>query len=101
MTFNGIRPSVVGMPWYKRADYRRILEIMDDAEQLPTTFDKWQGRAESMERQQIRAGIPVIRAYIDPDKFVAWCAETGCKVDAEARMAWGNLAAYRTANGQH
>ncbi len=39
---------VVGVPWYTRQNYRRILEIMEDAHLLPSTFDKWLHAAEEV-----------------------------------------------------
>lgn len=82
--------SAVGIPWYKRADYALILEVMEDKEKLPLTFDKWQSKAEQFERQAKASGKTVARAYIDPDHFVAWCAENGLHVDANARGRWAS-----------
>lgn len=91
--------SAIGIAWYKRSDYARILEIMEDREKLPVTFDKWQSKAEQLERQSRAAGKTVVRAYIDPDHFVAWCAANKVHVDANARMRWGNEVAYRELSG--
>lgn len=75
----------VGITWYKRADYKRILEIMVDRENLPPTFDKWQSLAEKAEEMIRRQGRVPLRAHLDPDKFVAWCAERGLDINANAR----------------
>lgn len=101
MSAGGLRVSVTGIGWYKRADYARVLEVMEDRERLPPTFDKWQRKAEDMERKLQSQGMRVIRAHIDPEKFVAWCAERGLNVDADARMRWGNEAAIREVRGAH
>ena len=29
------------MSWYRAEDYRRILEIMEDADKLHSTYDQW------------------------------------------------------------
>lgn len=88
---------VVGVAWYERDDYPRILEIMTDAEKLPRTYNQWKQRAELSESQQRAAGRSVVRAIIKPDDFVAWCAGNGHKVDAKGRMAFANAEAARYA----
>lgn len=87
--------SAAGIAWYKRADYSRILEIMDDREVFSPTFDKWQSKAEDTERQMKARGFVVVRAHIDPEHFAAWCAANDLNVDAKARTRWGNEAARR------
>lgn len=47
-----LQVRALGMAWYRRQDYGRILEIMEDAHLLPPTFDKWLGKAEKLESQQ-------------------------------------------------
>ena len=31
--------------WYRREDYDRILAIMDDAEEFPSSFEEWEDTA--------------------------------------------------------
>jgi hypothetical protein len=59
----------IGIPWYFRQDYRRILDIMKDADTLPTTYDAWLRKAEKVESDYKRQGFVVVRAIIDPSKF--------------------------------
>lgn len=84
---------LVALPWYRRADYPRILQIMADADQLPVTYDKWLGRAEQMERHLARQGHATMRVNIDPDQFVAWCAASGQNIDNRARSLFASEAA--------
>jgi hypothetical protein len=76
---------VVSIPWYRRRDYPRLLEIMDDAGNLPVTYDAWHTTAERGERELKAAGSVVVRAPITPDEFVIWCRELGLKPGADAR----------------
>lgn len=92
--------GAVGIAWYERSDYSRILEIMDDAEKLPRTYDRWKQIAERGESQLRSAGHIVVRAVIKPDDFVAWCSRHGHEVDAKGRMAFANVEAARHARGQ-
>jgi formylglycine-generating enzyme required for sulfatase activity len=85
--------SVVGIAWYERADYPRILEIMTDRDKLPPTFNKWEKLAEDTERTAKGRGITVVRAKIKPDEFVDWCAKNGLNVGAEGRTRYGALVA--------
>lgn len=86
--FRDPRFAGTGLAWYRRQDYPRILQIMADAELLPPTFDKWQGKAEKLEREIARKGGKPVRVQIDPDKFVAWCTAHGHDVDAAGRRAF-------------
>lgn len=93
--------SAVGFAWYYRGDYPRILQIMTDADVLPSTYDKWIRAAESAEKQAQKSGRQVVRAIIDPDTFVTWCAARNMEPNAEARMAYANEEAYRAVKGRH
>lgn len=85
---------IVGIPWYFRQDYARILEIMEDAHLLPATYDRWLKRAEEVEGNFRRQGHVVVRAIIDPSKFSIWCEANSLNVDANARTRWANEVAY-------
>ncbi len=91
----------VGIAWYSRQDYRRALEIMEDADQLPGTFDQWLKRAEATEREIKRAGHVVVRAIIKPEEFAAWCRAKGLNIDTEARTEWASEFALQQANDTH
>lgn len=80
----------IGIPWYRRDNYRRIREVMADRDILPPTFDKWLGLAETAERRLRKEGHLVFRAPLDADEFVKWCRIKGCATDASARAAWGS-----------
>lgn len=94
-------PSAIGMSWYRRESYSRILEIMEDADKLPLAYDQWLKKAEAGESELQRAGHVVVRAVIDPDEFAAWCLARNLKVDAQARMQWASECALRQFKGSH
>jgi hypothetical protein len=77
--------SVVGVPWYSRQNYARILEVMEDAHVLPPTFDKWLYLAEKVLQNAVDKGLVPVKAHIDPEQFVAWCRQRSLHVDAGAR----------------
>lgn len=90
----------IGITWYNRSDYHAILEIMEDSDLLPSTFERWQGYAARRERREQRAGRIVVRAYANPREFAAWCIQTGQKADANARRSWAQTIARQSAT-QH
>ena len=85
----------VGIAWYRREDYAEILRIMQDAAELPTTWEKWFYAAERGARVLQKRGHIVVRAYIDPVDFPEWCRQRGLKLDAQARMQYANEYVYR------
>ncbi|MFN3686119.1 hypothetical protein [Salinarimonas sp.] len=89
------KTRAVGIAWYERDDYPRILEIMTDADTLPRTYDAWKKSAEGAERAVKGSGAHVVRAIIEPDKFRAWCLSNGLDVDAKARMRFASETAAR------
>ena len=91
----------IGMAWYTRQDYPRILEIMEDAEKLPPSYFAWSKAAERGKREAERQGQIVIRAIIDPDDFSLWCRARGLNVDAEARMRFANETACAAVKNTH
>lgn len=90
-----------GIAWYRRQDYPRILRVMDDAEVLPPTWEKWHYRADRLERDLKRRSAVTLRAVIDPDDFPAWCAAQGLNVDAHARNAFAAEMAARQVKDTH
>jgi len=92
---------VIGVAWYDREDYRRILEIMEDADTLPSTYDRWRYSVDKLVRKIERDGGIIIRAKIDPERFLAWCAERSLRVDAKARSTFASEAAYEAARQMH
>lgn len=91
----------MGMAWYKREDYPRILQIMEDADKLAPTHEKWQYAAHKGERELQAKGTLVIRAIIDPDEFLAYCARHELKVDAQARTRFAAERAAEQVRSTH
>lgn len=89
---------VIGMAWYRNeSDFKRCREICTDRDKLPLTFLDWLNKAEQGRKIQIAKGHIVVRAYIDPDNFAAWCMERGTTIDAAGRMAFASAEALRIA----
>ena len=61
--------------------------------QLPATYDAWLERAESTERQFQKAAFNVVRVWIRPVPFAAWCRARNVSPDQVARLTFVNEAA--------
>jgi hypothetical protein len=59
--------------WYRREDYDRIREIMDDGPAMPATFDEWEKIANKTIAQAKTQGVVIKPVIIDPVGFVAFC----------------------------
>jgi hypothetical protein len=91
----------IGMAWYLRRDYRRIVEIMDDGERFPPSFDAWLGIAETLETKFSDCGLSVIRVTIEPETFLAWRAARGLPADAALRDLFASECAFRQRDQTH
>jgi hypothetical protein len=92
----------MGLVWYRREDYPRILEIMMDAEKLPHTFDQWEKSiTEYARKTEAKGKVVIVRAVIDPDSFLEWCKGKGMLPNAQARIAFANEAAYQQVKTTH
>lgn len=79
------QPVLRAMVWYKEEDYDNLLNIFDDAELLPKTFEQWQQRAEEKKAEVEAAGDQVIKVFIDPETFPEWCNKKNMPMDANSR----------------
>jgi hypothetical protein len=60
-------------PWYRREDYARIREIMDDGDGLPATFDDWERAAKDQLTAVVARGIEIKPVILEPEEFLAYC----------------------------
>ena len=88
---------ITGIVWYRLESYDAARGIMEDKDQLPSTYSAWRISAEQGEKMLRRLGRTTTRAYIDPADFIAWCKDRGLKVDAEARHHFANWIALQAA----
>lgn len=90
-----LQVQAIGIPWYLESDYETLLALFTDGHKLPRSFLQWQDKAEQLRKRCVREGKIVVKAYIDPATFPAWCAARGCNVDAGSRMDFANTEAVR------
>jgi hypothetical protein len=83
--------DVIGIAWFKdEATYRRALAIFADPGNMPASFEDWKALV-AKECELIKAiGNVALRADIDPETFVSWCASRGHLANSQGRIAFVN-----------
>ena len=70
-----------------------LLALFSDPQNLPKTFEAWLEHAEHVEKQLQGVGFAVVRVFIHPHSFAAWCNERGVPANQRARLSFANEAA--------
>ncbi|MFC1816793.1 hypothetical protein ACFL0M_12860 [Thermodesulfobacteriota bacterium] len=83
--------DVIGIAWFKdEATYRRALAIFTDSENMPASFEDWKALVGRQCELIKDSGNIAIRADIDPETFIAWCASRGFEAKSRGRIAFVN-----------
>lgn len=83
-----VTDMAVGIPWYRKRDYDRILSIMTDRAQLPRSYESWRYRVEVLEQRLRDRGRSSVRTFIEPKNFSRWCASNRLKANAHSRLLY-------------
>lgn len=78
-------PSIQAMVWYKEEHWDTLMKLFSDSHLLPKNYADWLLRAEKMLKKVEDGGDVVIKVFIDPETFPAWCKEKGTEMDSNAR----------------
>jgi hypothetical protein len=81
----GGRPMVVGVAWFRAADWARLLEISEDRDKLEDSHSKWLEQANRALRGLEKGGLKARRVVIDLDELVQWSAAQKLPINSEAR----------------
>lgn len=79
------QPMLRAMVWYKEEHYDTLLELFDDADQLPKSYQDWLLRAEEKKNEVEALGDQVLKVFIDPETFPEWCEKKQLPKDAASR----------------
>jgi len=80
--------DAVGIPWYRKRDYERILALMTDRAHMPRSYERWRHRVTILEQRLRDTGRPTMRMTIDPKVFSRWCSAYRLKANAHARLLY-------------
>jgi hypothetical protein len=75
--------------WYRREDYERIREIMDDGDKMPRTFDEWEANAKRGIARAAAMGVTLKTIVFDPEEFIVFCDSKKIPRDSQARAMFG------------
>ena len=78
----------VGLARYRKDQWQRWLETVDDRSRWEDTYEAWQTHAEVMADRLRRAGLEVIFVDLDADEFAQWRRSRGYKNDSESRSRY-------------
>lgn len=87
--------KTVGVPWFRKEDYPKLLLLLPDASYLPRTYEEWMVEASSFCESLNRDGVGTIKIVIDLDNFPFWCARQNKKLDVSARRDFAHEMATR------
>ena len=77
--------TVIGVAWYRREQWDRLLEIAADRDQLEGTYDEWKANAEAALPKLVRSGILPRKIDVDVEELLRWCHAQKCPGDGSAR----------------
>ena len=81
--------DVIGIAWFKdEPTYRRALASFADPENLPGSFEDWKALVARQCELIRESGNTAIRADIEPETFLVWCASRGFKANSSGRIAF-------------
>jgi hypothetical protein len=89
--------SPVGICWYRPEDYARLMAMFTDRQRLADTYEEWLKEAKKVSGTLTLEGFNIVKVYIDPETFPAWCKKNGLEMDAKARAQY----ALGIAQGKH
>jgi hypothetical protein len=78
-------PIVPGIGWYSREQYRRLIEVSEDAENMSPTWEDWEANARKLLSTLRSEGIPARELPIDVEEMISWCRAQGKPVNGAAR----------------
>ena len=82
------RETRLGMAWFRRGQWARVLEVSADRGLLEDTYDEWLAAATRLLRDLRAQGIDVEKMDVDVEVLVAWCNERGLDVNGSSRSRY-------------
>ncbi len=76
-------------------NYRDVLSILEDPENMPANFEDWQLDAEQEINEMEFAGIIPVPAQIEPEDFSFWCISRGLPVNTKSLKEYADFKAIR------
>ena len=80
---------MLGIAWYREADWPRIKALFPNAGDLPDPYAEWPRTAEAtVKRLNARPDVTLEPVIIDLDDFLRWCMVHGHQPNSKARTQY-------------
>ena len=82
------RALAVGLAWFDRKQWKRLIEVVEDRRELDDTYEQWQQSALEAVRAIESQGQKVERVHVEVESLVSWCREKGLPVNGKSRAEY-------------
>ena len=82
------RPVVVGVAWFDRKQWKRLIETVEDRSQLEDTYEQWHEAAIEAVRMIEAQGQKAEKVHVEVESLVSWCTDQGLPVNGESRAEY-------------
>lgn len=77
--------TAIGVAWYRRGEWPRLLEVSADRDKLEGSYDEWLTHASKALGMLKSQGLDPVKVDIDTEELLAWCRSRNLPVDTKAR----------------
>ncbi len=88
----------IGVAWYCREEWGRLLAVSVDRERMEETYDEWMRSARRTLLEMKGQGAHVEKVDVGVDELVKWCRDRNVSVNGEARA---NFASFKLLQRHH
>lgn len=82
----------IGIAWYRKDQWERLLEISNDRDLFEDTYEEWLALSEQhlkITRKKVRKlGVDVEPVDFDLDEYLEYCKHTNAEVNAESTASF-------------
>lgn len=79
---------VIGVCWYKKAQWARLRDIVPDRNDLDDTYQQWRKDAEKALSELRANGHMIQKVLVDTEEMLAWANENNRELDSSARSEY-------------
>ncbi len=83
--------NVIAFTWYRREEYRKLLDHADDVDDLHDTYKKWLVDARRALVKYKRMGFDPRRVYLDVDDMLEWCELRDKSLNEKSRAMYKEI----------
>jgi len=80
--------TAVGIAWYRREQWPRLLEISADRSDLEDSYDNWLVHVTEAFETMRNEGLDPVKVDVDTEELLAWCRRRNLPVSAKARARY-------------